>query len=112
MLILIRQKSFCQALEKHILRWIFLNLLQDFIKMGLKLLEQMAVVGSLKRPTPIFDDYLEYIVLNPLDSTWESNKKRFNTKSKEVSKPIWDGKSKTLIKEVKRLNQTLKNSSL
>jgi len=38
-----------------------------FYKNGYEAFSSNAVVGMLTRPTPIFDDYLEYIVTNP---TW------------------------------------------
>jgi len=38
-----------------------------FYKDGYEAFSSNAVVGRLDRPTPIFDDYLEYIVVNP---TW------------------------------------------
>jgi len=36
-----------------------------FYQNGVEVFQTKAIVGSLKRPTPIFDDYLEYIVVNP-----------------------------------------------
>ena len=36
-----------------------------FYQNGMEVFKSNAVVGMVDRPTPLFDDYLEYIVLNP-----------------------------------------------
>ncbi|NPA27578.1 MAG: L,D-transpeptidase family protein, partial [Epsilonproteobacteria bacterium] len=47
-----------------------------FYQNGVEVFQTNAIVGSLQHPTPIFDDYLEYIVINPTWSVPDSIIKR------------------------------------